>query len=92
MEALNAKAVRGHLRAEIVYPLVWHLQFRRTRSITSCCNDTRPVETNGRDAQSLLEDVRVSAVDEIGVMRQVRDPGDDRCSSIEDRFQEDDIV
>ena len=51
-------------------------QFSRIRSCTSFCSSPAAIEPHRRDAQALLVDVGVAAVDEVGMVREVHRPGD----------------
>ena len=65
-------------------------QLSRIRSSTSSLQHAPVEEPDRRDAQPLLEDVRVAAVDEVGVVREVGDEGDEPPLD-EDRRDEDDV-
>ena len=65
-------------------------QFSRIRSCTSCLQLARAVEPDRRDAQPLLEDVGVAAIDEVGVVRDVDRPGDELAVD-EDRLGQHDV-
>ena len=87
---MHAEPVGGHLRTQIGQALARHLAVQQDQLLHVVLQLAGTIETDRRDAQSFLVDVRMAAIGEVGVMRQVDRPGDD-ASIDEDRFGEHDV-
>ena len=90
LEALDALAVGGHLRAQVVQALARHLQVEQHEIEDVLHQLAFAIEPHGRNANAFLEDVRMAAIDEVGVMGRVGGPGD-QLAFVEDRLGEHDV-
>ena len=90
LEALHAEPVRRHLRAQIGQALARHLAVEQDQVQHVLLQLAGAVEPDRRDAQAFLVDVGVAAIGEIGVVRDIGRPGDERAVD-EDRLGEHDV-
>ena len=90
LEAFHADPVGRHLRAQVGQPFARHLAVQQDQVLDIPLQLAAAVETHRRDAQPLLVDVGVAAVDEVGMVREVHRPGD-QAAVDEDRFGDDDV-
>ena len=90
LHALHAEPVGRHLRAQIGQALARHLAVQQDQLLHVRLQLAGAIEPDRRNAQALLVDVRVAAIGEVGVVREVHRPGDDVAVD-EDRLGQDDI-
>jgi hypothetical protein len=90
LHALHTQSVRRHLRPQIRQPLARDLAVEQDQLLHVRLQFARPIEVDRRDAQPLLVDMGVAAINEIGVMRSIDRPGDNAALD-ENRLAEDDI-
>ena len=80
----------ARLRAQVGQALARHLAVQQDQVLHVALQLAGAVEAHRRDAQALLEDVGVAAIDEVGMVRQVDRPGD-QAAIDEDRFGQHDV-
>ena len=89
-EALDALAVRGHLRTEVVESLARHLAVQQDQLEHVLLDPSLAIEPHRRNPEPFLVDMRVPAVDEVRMVRDVRGPRRDRPVD-EDRLHHHDV-
>lgn len=87
----HAQAVCGHLCAQVIDPPARHLAIEKDEMLHVLLQRPCPIEPDRRYPQSLLVDMGVAAVHEIGMMCEVGNPGDQRLI-VEDRLHEHEII
>ncbi len=90
LHARDAQPVRRHLRAQVGQPFARHLAVQQDQLLDVLLQLAFAVEPDRRDAQPLLVDVRMAAIGEVGVVREVHRPGDDAPLD-EDRLGQHDV-
>ncbi len=90
LETFYADAVGGHLGAQVGQALARHLAVQQDQVLHVALQLAGAVEAHRRDAQALLEDVGVAAIDEVGMVREVHRPGD-QAAVDEDRLGQHDV-
>ena len=90
LEALHADAVGRHLGAQVGQPLGGHLAVQQDQVLHVLLQLAAAIEPHRRDAQALLVDVGVAAIDEVGMVGEVHRPGD-HAAVDEDRLGDDDV-
>ena len=90
LEALHADAVGRHLGAQVGQALARHLAVQQDQVLHVLLQLAAAVEPHRRDAQALLVDMGVAAIDEVGMVGEVHRPGDDAAVD-EDRLGEHDV-
>ena len=88
--ALHAEAVGGHLRAQVGQSFARHLAVQQDQFLDVTLQFVAAIQPHRRDAQALLVDMRMAAIGEVGVVRQVDRPGD-HAAVDEDRLGHDDV-
>ncbi len=89
-EPLHAHPVRRHLRAQIRQTFARDLAIQQDQLLDIFLQNPSAVQADRGDPQALLVDMRMSPVDEIGMMRQVHRPGDQGVID-KDRLGQNDI-
>ena len=90
LEPFHAEAVGRHLCAQVGQALARHLAVEQDQVQHVLLQLAGAVEAHRRDAQALLEDVGMAAIDEVGMVREVNGPGD-QATVDEDRLGEHDV-
>ena len=90
LETFYADAVGRHLGAQVGQPLARHLAVQQDQVLHVALQLAGAIEPHRRDAQALLVDVGVAAIDEVGMVRQVDRPGD-QAAVDEDRLGQHDV-
>ncbi len=90
LEALHAHAVGCHLGAQVRQPLARHLAVEQDQILDVGLKLAGAIEPHRRNAQALLEDVGMAAVDEVCMVSEVHRPGHEP-SVDEDRLGQHDV-
>ena len=88
---VDADMVRCHLRTKIVRALDGHLGVQKDQIQDILLNNAFAIKAHRRDRRSFLEDVRVTALNEVGMVRQIGNPGD-KPTLKKDGFEKNDVV